>query len=934
MSALSGVVLFSLLCPAAGDQRVVLSEWQFQQAEDLQAWSASNHVADLKLEDGALCGRLVDWDPFVRSPQFQIAATPYQRIELRIKTDCGGPAELYWTNTTDSPYGGFSPSKRTAFSIRGDGQWHEYHVYPFWHNERNIILLRVDFPRPAQPDFGRKTFAIDSIRIVDLGTPDVTTASPHWDFSRGLHGWHAADGGRLRATDRGAEFAGGPDASGHLTSGPLRCDLQDNFWVHVEMQVDRGSAAYLRWVSSRRDGMHQRKFPIQADGRFHHYNVDLSGDENWLGEALFLGLQPSNTADASAVVRSIALGMDPLGDPEVQATYLGLEDAVNRAGQPATLVLNLINRGGTATAAGQLQIDRLQLPDGVSVADDGTWRELPALEPFEPTTHCIRVVASGPVTGQVRAQLAGPGAPADPVTGVVEIAPAIALPHAAYVPKPRPVETDYEIGAYYFPGWASMAKWQPIRSFAPRRKPVLGWYDEGNPECVDWQIKWAVEHGIRFFLVDWYWHAGSRQLEHWLDAYRQARYRSYLQWAVMWANHNPAGSHSEQDMRAVARFWVDHYFGMPEYLRLDNRPVVVMWSPQNVRRDLGGPDGGRRALEIARQVAREAGYEGIYFIAMKWPEASTDPAVIQPLADDGYDMTSIYHYMHDGGQAEDARDFSFDLVARSSLDFWQARHEAGVLPFLPNVSTGWDSRPWHGERATVIHSRSAPLFRKICEDAKRFADQSGIRRLALAPLNEWGEGSYVEPNKEFGFGMYDAVRDVFCKRPADGWPPNITPRDVGLGPYDFPLAEPGELVTAWTFVEDAGGWSPLMGISDLRHEQGAVHFRTTSDDSALIAVVNKLPAADYPLLRIRMRIDAASPGERAQLFWSTTTSPIGEANSVRFDLVGDGQLHEYVVPLQENRRWRGRINMLRFDPCSHRGAEISIAEIRLAPDTL
>jgi hypothetical protein len=382
-------------------------------------------------------------------------------------------------------------------------------------------------------------------------------------------------------------------------------------------------------------------------------------------------------------------------------------------------------------------------------------------------------------------------------------------------------------------------------------------------------------------------------------------------------------------MRDVARFWVENYFGMPEYMRLDGKPVVMIWSPENMRRDLGGEDGGRRALEIARNVARTAGYDGIYFIAMKWPEASTDPAVIRRLADDGYDMTSIYHYMHHGDQAEDRTHFPFELVADSSCDHWQSWRRADILPFLPNLSTGWDSRPWHGDRATVIHSRSVPLFRKICRDAKRFADETGVKRMVLAPLNEWGEGSYIEPNKEFGFGMYDAVRDVFCERPAAGWPVNIAPSDVGLGPYDFP-DRTGTVVVTWTYTSSAEGWGPQMGVTDFRHADGAVHFRTTSSDPAIGAVLHGADAQRYRFVRIRMKIDSATTDEKAQLFWSTTTSPVSEANSVRFSLVGDGQYHDYTLPVHENNRWRGRIQTFRFDPCSHKEAQISLDEIRLS----
>ena len=113
----------------------------------------------------------------------------------------------------------------------------------------------------------------------------------------------------------------------------------------------------------------------------------------------------------------------------------------------------------------------------------------------------------------------------------------------------------------------------------PVRKPLLGYYDEGNPECVDWQIKWAVENGISCFLVDWYWVQGSQQLTHWFDAYRKARYRDYLKVAIMWANHNPPGTHSVEDWRKRHGHWIDQYFNLPGYYRIDGKPAVFIWDP-------------------------------------------------------------------------------------------------------------------------------------------------------------------------------------------------------------------------------------------------------------------------------------------------------------------------------------------------------------------
>jgi len=54
----------------------------------------------------------------------------------------------------------------------------------------------------------------------------------------------------------------------------------------------------------------------------------------------------------------------------------------------------------------------------------------------------------------------------------------------------------------------------------------------------------------------------------------------------------------------------------------------------------------------------------------------------------------------------------------------------------------------------------------------------------LEAWNEWGEGSYIEPNAEFGFDDLEAVRDVFAT--PDARPVNVWPGDVGLeGRYDL-----------------------------------------------------------------------------------------------------------------------------------------------------
>ncbi|NQT51747.1 glycoside hydrolase family 99-like domain-containing protein, partial [bacterium] len=78
-------------------------------------------------------------------------------------------------------------------------------------------------------------------------------------------------------------------------------------------------------------------------------------------------------------------------------------------------------------------------------------------------------------------------------------------------------------------------------------------------------------------------------------------------------------------------------------------------------------------------------------------------------------------------------------------------------------------------------------FETLLRKAKAFAatlppKQLGRRMLLLDNWNEWGEGHYIAPYREYGFGYLDAVRKVFAT--ADEPHVDLLPEDIGMGPYD------------------------------------------------------------------------------------------------------------------------------------------------------
>ena len=394
-------------------------------------------------------------------------------------------------------------------------------------------------------------------------------------------------------------------------------------------------------------------------------------------------------------------------------------------------------------------------------------------------------------------------------------------------------------------------------------------------------------------MVDWYWCQGNRHLEHWVhNAYGKAKYRKYLKWAVMWANHNPPNTHSAEDWRKVTQYWIDHYFNMPEYYRIDNRPAVFIWAPQNVRHDLGGSGEAAKLYAMSQQMAKAAGYPGIYFVAMS---SHDNPDRTKELVSEGYEAATTYHGFQLAHQRAQSDRFPFAALLDTCPELWrEAEKSARGLLYLPIVDTGWDARPWHGDKSIVAYGRTPELLGKLCRLARQYADQTGKKIIALGPMNEWGEGSYIEPYAEYGFQDLDQVREAFCE-PGD-WPPNLIPSDVGLGPYDLP---PVAAKTAWEFNTDGAleGWAANGDVAELAVKDGLLAGRSTGRDPVLQVPGLQVEADRLHRLSFRLRSDR---DQRVQVFWATTLTAMSGEASLGIQVVGDGQFHDYELDLAKS----------------------------------
>ena len=540
-----------------------------------------------------------------------------------------------------------------------------------------------------------------------------------------------------------------------------------------------------------------------------------------------------------------------------------------------------------------------------------------------------------------------------------------------YVPEPQPAKSDMEITALYYPGTEHMPEWDIVRRASPSRRPLLGWYDERDPVNVDWQIKWAVEHGISSFCVCWYWNMGEQRLDHWVKAYYRSRYRKYLKWYVMYANHNQPGAHSSEDQAAVTKFWIDNYFKTPEYYTIDEKPVVVYCTSKNLDRDfieeaksrgenLKPGEGIRRAFDISDRMAKEAGLSGIFWVNMNWLLGDGDWDFSAEHRDmlrrAGFSAEMTYNL---GGQTpykrapaelrtpEDRQKRArYDLQIAAALRLAEHADDYSDVPFWPAIPTGYDDKSRSFQRGYSIYGRTPEKFRAACAAIKDVCRRKGLKRVVVSPLNEWQEGSYIEPNEEYGFAMYDALRDVFCEKPKDGWPSNLVPQDIGMPLHEFPpmFLSP---VQRWTFDSSTEGWyRQPFGAPTVTWNDGTIRFITTRIGNYNIRQ-RMLPfdASRYGFFKVRMRITPnqhQKPDCKTRLMhlkWGTTENPImGKDLSVDFEsqvasaeVKADGEWHEYEIDLSHTPLWCGNVNELWFEAVDLSSAFVDIDWMKFEP---
>lgn len=352
---------------------------------------------------------------------------------------------------------------------------------------------------------------------------------------------------------------------------------------------------------------------------------------------------------------------------------------------------------------------------------------------------------------------------------------------AFYLPQMHPIPENDAWWGRGFTEWTNVSKAVSRYSghYQPRLPGELGYYDLRLPEVLHRQAELARTYGLFGFCFYYYWFSGKTLLERPLELLLSDP-NIDTRFCLCWANENwtrrwdgleadvlVAQSYEPENAAAIFDDWLK-YFRDPRYIRVEGRPLLLVYRPDLI------PDFPSWA-DRWRRLSREAGFEGLYIVAAsafrgalgstegldalyEFPPHNLKIPHIDPILDWFEDEHKTHAYSYRDG-------------VEYALDTYRRRHEKLVglssrdsqVALHPGVLVGWDTEARKPGRGDVLHDATPSEFRRWAHGAFASAQETlpaDRRFVFINAWNEWAEGAYLEPDRRHGYAYLTALRSV------------------------------------------------------------------------------------------------------------------------------------------------------------------------------
>ena len=339
-----------------------------------------------------------------------------------------------------------------------------------------------------------------------------------------------------------------------------------------------------------------------------------------------------------------------------------------------------------------------------------------------------------------------------------------------------------------FTEWTNVKKSKPL--FKGHYQPTVplnkNYYCLENPEVMRWQIGLAKEYGVYgFCFYHYYFGNGKFLMQKPLENYL-ADSTLDLPFCLCWANHNWSRTWVGDDKQILMNVeygtekeWKYHfdylkqYFKDKRYIRVDNKPVLLLYQPQDVPQL-------KEMINSFNKWAKAEGLDGLVFISQSTRSHSKQVIEAMDYFVEYQPNYSLDSFWGSPCNMMTSMRFSKDMLFHRIKSRLNKLTGFPKKPFVRSYSATWDFilkhkpvndkmicgafvrcdvSPRRQERATIFTGDTPQLFQTYMQKlVKKVKKEYSTDIIFLSAWNEWGEGMYLEPDEKNQYGYLEAIR--------------------------------------------------------------------------------------------------------------------------------------------------------------------------------
>jgi lipopolysaccharide biosynthesis protein/glycosyltransferase involved in cell wall biosynthesis len=340
---------------------------------------------------------------------------------------------------------------------------------------------------------------------------------------------------------------------------------------------------------------------------------------------------------------------------------------------------------------------------------------------------------------------------------------------AIYLPQFHNDRYNNSFWGENFTEWTNLKKSKKLFGTHYLSTPLNGFYDITNKDIQTLQSDLLDIYNLDAFCIYFYWFDKKRPLEKGILSYRDNN-RANKKFFLCWANENWTRkwngadhdvllkqNYTEEDFIEMVEYLCINYFSNTKYYRIDNKVIFMIYRP-NLIPDL------YKKIVLMREICKKNFNLELYLGYFE-----------------SFERTNPLEYNLDFSS-----DFSPNMKAKqleckdltSSINFFNPKYDT-VLDYnslidvsknyefdnqykkFRSVTPAWDNSPRVAGTSRIFINSDPEKFYYYTLNAIKYLKENFIKKksfLFVNAFNEWGEGAYIEPDRDEGYARIEAFR--------------------------------------------------------------------------------------------------------------------------------------------------------------------------------